>query len=157
MSPARGLVNQKLYHSAILQRLLAAELSRQEIPQAALLEAVGESVQGQLRDAYGWFMLELAGAEAMPSRPPRDVSQLIEQQDLQMPLSGELVELLELEQRVGWLAQLLASETSTLQREISSIDNLASAASRWTPELLQLWHQELTELIDRMSHSLEEW
>ncbi|MEP5765593.1 MAG: hypothetical protein ABJ308_13430 [Halieaceae bacterium] len=157
MNPARGLANQKLYHAAILQRMLAAELAREEIPQTVLLEAVGESVRLQLLEAYGWFLLELADIQPLPSQPPASVSQLQQHWELTEPLRGELIELQALEATQGWLSELQASPAAPASLTPRVTASLAVAAPEWSSQQLAGWHSGLSGLIDRMSHSLDEW
>ena len=107
MAGALGLANQKLYHAAILIRLLSAEREREQVPFSVLMEAVGEPARCHLCAAYGWFLVALADPAVIPVEPPASVSELVEALKLHEPLRGELVELMQLE-RGGWLGGLLA-------------------------------------------------
>ncbi len=166
MSDARGRANRKLYHAAILTRMLEAELAQEQYPASVVLEAAGPAIRGHLLDAYGWFLLELAEVIALPERPPHSVAELAEPADGQAVelapdsdwMRGELIELKRLEQS-GWLAALQApvptmgSATPGFQAD----NLLAVTAQEWSLEQLRQWHKELEALIDRLSHGLDEW
>lgn len=162
----RGLANRKLYHAAILLRMLAAELEREELPANVVLEAVGLAVREHLLEAYGWFLLELAGAEeprgaperGAPERgaPPCGVDALVREYGLAEPLRGELVELAQLERR-GWLGELLAVPTAASTAARSGPDQLQVVEQGWSLQQLRAWHDGLADIIDRMAHGLDEW
>ncbi|MEE4189945.1 MAG: DUF6586 family protein [Halieaceae bacterium] len=163
MSSARGLANQKLYHAAILIRMLGAELAREELPAARVLEAVGLAVRRHLLEAYGWFLLELADVSELPAEPPSSIAELEQRYGRSDPRRGELVELERLEGE-GWLASLLAppgrsrgSAASRAAGTAASGDLLAVAEQAWSREGMALWHDSLAELIDQMGHGLDEW
>jgi hypothetical protein len=122
-----------------------------------VLEAVGRSVQHHLRDAYGWFLLELAAVEDLPTTPPHSVAQLCESHAVEKPLRGELVELTNLERRPGWLVELLSNRSPSVAAARSATAGLSLVQSDWSLAELQAWHEELTGLIERMSDSLDEW
>jgi hypothetical protein len=157
MRPARALANQKLYHAALHQRMLARELAREDVAASVLLEAVGRSVQQHLRDAYGWFLLELAAVEDLPAIPPHSVTQLCEEHAVDRPLCGELVELMNMERRSGWLMQLLSDRALSAAADRSAPAGLSLVQSDWSQAELHAWHEALEDLIERMSDSLDEW
>ncbi len=157
MRTARALANQKLYHAALHQRMLARELARNDVAASILLEAVGRSVQQQLRDAYGWFLLELAAVEDLPTSPLHSVAQLCAAHDVDQPLRGELVELMNLEQRPGWLLELLSDRPLSVAGAGSAPAGLSLVQSDWSQAELQDWYEALADLIERMSDSLDEW
>jgi hypothetical protein len=157
MRPARALANQTLYHAALHQRMLARELAREDVAASVLLEAVGRSVQQLLRDAYGWFLLELAAVEELPTMPPHSVEQLCAEHTLEKPLCGELVELTNLQRRPGWLADLLLDRPLCVAGTRSASAGLSLVQSDWTEVELQAWYEALEGLIERMSDSLDEW
>jgi hypothetical protein len=157
MAPARALANQKLYHAALHRRMLARELAREDVAASVLLEAVGRSIQQQLRDAYGWFLLELAAVEDLPTIPPHSVAQLCAAHDIGKPLRGELVELMNLEQRPGWLLELLSDRSLSVAGARSAPAGLSLLQSDWSQAELQDWYEALEDLIERMSDSLDEW
>jgi hypothetical protein len=158
MGSARSLANQKLYHAALHQRMLEAELAKQDVAASVLLEAVGPSIQLHLRQAYGWFLLELAEVTELPPAPPLCVAQLCSQFDVGEPLRGELVELQNLEQRHGWLAELLTDRPlSPSVSARAAPAGLGVMQSDWSQEELQAWYEALAGLIERMSDSLDEW
>ncbi len=155
MSSARSLANQKLYHAAILIRMLGAELAREELPAARVLEAVGLAVRRHLLEAYGWFLLELAEVSELPAEPPTSIDQLESRYGRSNPRRGELVELARLEGE-GWLAALLAPPERT--RSVASSGNLLAVAEQsWSQAELSQWHDSLADLIDQMGHGLDEW
>ena len=137
--------------------MLDAELAREELPARVVLEAVGLAVRRHLLEAYGWFLLELAEADDLPSEPPLGMAGLRAGWSLKQPLRGELVELDQLE-RQGWLAELLAPpSTSQGGRRDGGADLLPLAEAGWSETQLRDWHDQLAELIDRMGHGLDEW
>lgn len=159
MSSARGLANQKLYHATILIRMLGAELAREELPAARVLEAVGLAVRRHLLEAYGWFLLELADVSELPAEPPTSIAELEQRYGRSDPRRGELVELERLEGE-GWLASLLAPPgryRGAAASAAASGDLLAVAEQAWSREGMALWHDSLAELIDQMGHGLDEW
>ena len=157
MRAARALANQKLYHAALHQRMLARELAREDVAASVLLEAVGRSVQQHLRDAYGWFLLELAAVEDLPMIPPHSVTQLCAAHTVEKPLRGELVELTNLEQRSGWLVELLSDRPLSVAAARSAPVGLSLVQSHWSQAELQAWYEALEGMIERMGDSLDEW
>ena len=156
MHPALGIANQRLYHASILTRLLVSERERQELPVSVLMAAVGEAARWHLQGAYGWFLVALAELPDMPANPPLSVAELVVQQGLEEPLRGELVELRQLEAS-GWLHVLLAGGGGASRTGSTADSGLALVARDWDEVQLVRWHDEIADLIDRMSHSLEEW
>jgi hypothetical protein len=153
---ALGLANQKLYHAAILIRLLSAERQREQVSVSVLMEAVGEPARQHLCAAYGWFLVALADLSGIPDTPPNNVSQLAADLELAEPLRGELVELRQLEDR-GWLSGLLTARRHGSASGQGSGQGISVVEQAWDDNQLRLWHRELEQLIDRLSHGLEEW
>ena len=156
MSGALGLANKKLYHAAILTRLLAAERQREQVPVSVLLEAVAEPARRHLEQAYGWLLVALADRADLPPEPPRTVTELIDAFRLEEPLRGELVELRQLEAG-GWLGELVSGGTAPTRSTGRAGGELALAEQAWDEAQLREWHHRLEALIDRFSHGLEEW
>lgn len=152
----RGLANRKLYHASILIRMLGPELGREDLPAQVVLEAVGLAVRQHLLEAYGWFLLELAGVEDAGSSPPTSVAALQRDYALDEPLRGELVELLQLESQ-GWLASLLSSPGVGGHATSRDPDRLAVVEQSWSEDMLRNWYENLADLIDRLGHGLDEW
>lgn len=152
----RGLANRKLYHASILIRMLGPELGREDLPAHIVLEAVGLAVRQHLLEAYGWFLLELAGVDEPAGAPPAGVAALQRQYTLDEPLRGELVELLQLEKQ-GWLAELLSHPQPGGGIAARDPDRLAVVEQSWSEDLLRNWHDRLSDLIDRLGHGLDEW
>ena len=157
MNAARARANRKLYHAAVLQRMLAAELEREEFPATVLLAAAGESVRLHLLDAYGWFLLELAGVEELPDTPPHSVPALCAAWPQAEPLRGELVELQNLEQSASWLSELQAPLPAAAGGTSPPGDTLNVVEAQWNASMLEQWYSGLSGLMDRMSDSLDEW
>jgi hypothetical protein len=83
---------------------------------------------------------------------------LCSQFDVGEPLRGELVELQNLEQRHGWLAELLTDRPlSPSVSARAAPAGLGVMQSDWSQEELQAWYEALAGLIERMSDSLDEW
>ena len=152
----RGLANRKLYHAAILVRMLAAELSREDLPAQVVLEAAGLAVRQHLLEAYGWFLLGLAGVDEPRHGPPAGIAALQRDYGLEEPLRGELVELGRLE-REDWLADLLAPPPASVAGAPVDPDRLSAVEQGWSEVQLRAWHDELAALIDRISDGLDEW
>ena len=155
MHAALSRANQKLYHGAILARLLVAERDRQDVPLAVLTAAIGEPAREHLKSAYGWLLIALAESAELPAQPPTMVAELVAREGLEEPLRGELVELRNLETG-GWLHELLAT-TGATGAVRGPEAGLAVVAGGLDPEQLLAWHEALGDLIDRMSHGLDEW
>jgi len=149
--------NQKLYFAALVRRILAFELERGHYPSHVLLAALGEAVRFHLREAYGWFLLELAESETPPASPPGSVADTIVLCHLSEPLRGELVELANLEERDGWLADLLHSAAPEDAARPADGDIPLRTRGPWEPARLDAWYEGLADIMERMSDSLEEW
>lgn len=156
MSAARGRVNQCLYYARVLLSGWRQQLASDELPVSVVNGAFGESVQSQLRAAYGWFLLELAGAAQLPARPPQSASQLPEAAS-GIAVSAELREFAAMEQH-GWLQAMLddyaPAPAQTPRRPGLIVASTDAVAGDW--QTLDSWHQQLSRIIDRMSQSLDE-
>ena len=136
--------------------MLSAERERQELPLSVLMPAVGEPARWHLQAAYGWFLVALAEPPELPPKVPGSVADLVAELHLEEPLRGELVELRHLEAS-GWLQALLAPAAGRAATAKSPADSgLALLAQEWDETQLERWHGEIADLIDRMSHGLEE-
>lgn len=155
MSGPRARANHCLYLARILLDAWRVQRERQDVPASTLLEAFLPATRAHLRDAYGWFLLEIAHLEEEVIAPPRCVSEL-------PPIpagraeAGELRECRRLE-REGWLAQLL-TQGDALSGGVPAAGNLALAA----PDApgyteLETWHAALAALFSRMRDSLDEY
>lgn len=107
MPQPRGQANQALYRARILLQGWELSLARDSRAAEAVDRAYRPAVQAALGEAYGWFLMVMAGIED-PSEPdpPRRCA------DLPAPETGlasapELHEFAQLE-REGWLGQMLA-------------------------------------------------
>jgi hypothetical protein len=156
VASALGLANRKLYHASILLRLLDRELARADLPAAVLKEALGEAARLHLQASYAWFLVELVAPAELPPDPPRCVDLLIERYALEEPLRGELVELRRME-AAGWLGDLLAPAEAPAAASVGGFGELTVVNEDRDIGQLGVWHRDLEELMDRMSHGLEEW
>lgn len=157
MSSALAQANQKLYFASLHLQLLERELAAGQLPARALQQALGESARYHLREAYGWFLLELLGGETQPAEPPASMTALRAAGALSEPLRGELLELELREQQPGWLAQLLAADNSGPLAAPTDPALVAVGQCSWGVVELRQWQTELEQLLDRMSDSLSEW
>ena len=156
MGPALGRANQKLYHAAILTRLLSAERAREQVPLAVLLDAIGVPARQHLLDAYGWLLVALVDPAELPQDPPGDMDALVAAYGLSEPLRGELVELRQLE-ATGWLGELVSASVTPGAAASPVNSELSLVARAWDDGQLEEWRRQLEDLIDRLSHGLDEW
>ena len=131
-------------------------------PEAVLLEAYGQAIQGHLLDAYGWFLLELADVVDLPEAPPSSLLEMTSVIEIPQPVRGELVELQNLENAPrSWLAGLLAAPhhgVSDTGGSAATVNVLASSqVPGWNSTELGNWYDQLLEMTERMSDSLNEW
>jgi len=161
MSSARALANQKLYHARILIDAWRTALRQEQVASSVLEEAFGEPVCQCLAQAYGWFLLEIAQATDLPSRPPRCCAELPPvPEGREVP--PEILEFQQLEKQ-PWLIQILDPVFGSLRRvrtpeRLNVQKNLAVASEQsLTPEETEQWHTQLSELFARMTDSLDEY
>jgi len=109
-----------------------------------------------VREAYGWFLLEVAEVSELPVTPPASLEHLLPSLDSRAAQRGELIELINEERRPGWLFQLLTDRPAGVKGS-SRGDNLVQAASDWSTSELHEWQAGVENLIERMSDSLDEW
>lgn len=156
MANARALANQKLYHARVLAAAWRAELAGHNIPATVLTGAFDEPCRTHLREAYGWFLLEILQAEPLPATPPENCGAL-PQVAVGKVLPGEIRELAQLEQN-GWVADILASGGTGLSARVRSPGNLATAADTPVgPDQVDAWIDLLQDTFNRMSDSLDEY
>ena len=155
MSSPRAQSNQALYYARIVLGSWATLLEAQEIPSTTLHGAFAAPVLAHLKDAYGWFLLELANQEHDPS-----AELPLSSADVAAPAAGkavtpELRELAQLEKE-GFL-NVLWGEVSAPLGPVSA-DNLASAAVVGIGfHELQGCAESFAALCERMRNSLDEY
>jgi hypothetical protein len=157
MSLARGRANQSLYLARILINGWERAAAQQEAPGPTLAQAYLPAVRAQLLDAYGWFLLEVSGAEPPEDDcPPRCCGELPAIPEGKA-LSGEIREFSQLESG-GWLAELMAAGVAPLPAASPRTrGNLASATPESPDaEAAASWHAQMATLFGRMRDSLEE-
>ena len=156
MSSARGQANQKLYLARILLTAWRDALAAQQLPVQVLTEAFLPAIRQHLGDAYGWFLLEVSGSDAVGQPLPHNCG------DLPAPAEGKVVagEIREFQQleTTGWLATMLQTDDAVSLPATRSPGNLASAAPNLIgPDDAEAWLENLAVLFGRMSESLDEY
>lgn len=157
MSTARANANQSLYLAKILLDGWRTALEDEAVPVLTLQRAFLPGVQAHLRQAYGWFLLEIVDLDPTPdSDPPANAAALPPVVE-GTAVSGELRECGKLEQS-GWLASLLATHSNSSAPQPRSSGNLASAASPAGDfaEVVE-WSVQLEQMMSRMRDSLDEY
>ena len=160
MRTPRAFANQKLYYARIQLDMLAHQLEQEQIPHRVLLDAMGESIQNHLRDAYGWLLLELAQLPGQYRVPPTDVSDLLENYGAPEQIRAEIELMRAQEQRTGWLQQMLNARPGIVGSDgttRAAANNLATGVSGgYELPQLQAWHESLSALLDGLGDTLEE-
>ena len=159
MSAPRARANHSLYLAKILLGNWRAALEAQDIPSRTLCEAFLEATCNHLRDAYGWFLLEISQLDNAATVPPGSVAELPPIPEGRAE-AGELRECRQLEES-GWLAQLLGQggvDVGAKVKANSAVGNLAAPAvdAPEFPDVMD-WHTELGALFERMRDSLDEY
>ena len=142
-----------MYRARILLQGWELSLARHSRAAEAVDRAYRPAVQAALGEAYGWFLMVMAGIED-PSEPdpPRRCT------DLPAPETGlasapELHEFAQLE-REGWLGQMLADyrfEPGAARATLLGSDRQAPGHA-----LVALWADRLQATMARMDDSLSE-
>lgn len=155
MSAPRARANHSLYLAKILLGNWRAELEAQDIPSRTLCEAFMPATRNHLRDAYGWFLLEISQLDDAATAPPRCVAELPAIPEGRAE-AGELRECRQLEEG-GWLAQLL--QQGQVPVRASSVPGSLAAPAADSAEFADVteWHTELGALFERMRDSLDEY
>ena len=155
MSSARAQANHELYLANILLAGWRDAAAAQDVPALTLTQAYLPAVRAHLLDAYGWFLLQVSGAERGTGAPPHCCADLPEIAE-GTAVSGEIREFEQLEAS-GWLAELLAEPVKPAQ--VSRLQgNLAvPSAAQADCEQAQQWVTRLGAVFDRMSDSLDEY
>ncbi|MEP0202632.1 MAG: DUF6586 family protein [Halioglobus sp.] len=159
MSSPRGRANHALYLARLQLAAWNVELAREVVPAARLDEAFAPAACAHLKQAYGWFLLTLAGHSDTTVTPPECCSELPDVA-VGKAVPAEITEFAQLEQD-GWLADLLSVQftTQTRQRPLAGrMTNLAVGASD-TPsaDAVTAYADQLDEHMARMSNSLDEY
>ena len=158
MSSARAQANHGLYLAKILLGSWQAAVAAEELPVRTINQAFVPAVRGHLLDAYGWFLLELSGADSAAGKPPHSCKELADVV-AGKAIPGEIREFQQLETD-GWLAHLLSAQ----QRPAASPGgsrtpgNLLVNAAEGLPDSDRMgeWLARLERLFERMSDSLDE-
>jgi hypothetical protein len=158
MSSARAQANQSLYLAKILLGSWQVALAAEELPARTLNQAFVPAVREHLLDAYGWFLLELSGADSAAGKPPHSCNELADVA-AGKAIPGEIREFQQLETD-GWLAQLLAAQQGPGASPGASRTpgNLSVTATAGLPDCDQMgeWLARLERVFERMSDSLDE-
>ena len=156
MSSARARANHHLYLAKIVQDgWRAARAARGGVPGQTLAQAYLPVVSEHLVRAYGWFLLEVTGAEQMPGAPPRGCDAL-PPVPAGKALPGEIREFQHLETR-GWLADMLAERDLSPGAPRTPGNLAAASADIPDPEQVADWTARLEALFTRMRESLDEY
>ena len=153
MSSARGQANHALYLARILLAAWRRDLDAQSVAAVTLTQTYLPAVRLHLRNAYGWFLLEITRPGALPARPPQSVSELPEIADGKA-LPGEVLECQRLEHD-GWISEMLSDDLPASPS--MSAGNLAQAAPASGQEQAVVWADLLLSLFERMADSLDEY
>ena len=155
MSTPRALANQKLYHARILANSWRTELAAQVVPATVLAGAFQAPAVAHLRQAYGWFLVEIAQPAETPRIPP-DAVDALPGIEPGRAAPGELHELRQLEQN-GWLRDLLRAGEEPAQ-PTKSVDSLAIGVPQGiSPDQIDDWIERLQQIFERMADSLDEY
>jgi hypothetical protein len=155
MISPRSLANQKLYHARILANSWRGALADEQIPATVLADAFDQASRDHLRQAYGWFLLEIVPPASLPEVPPQNCAGLPSIAPGKA-LPGEIRELRRLEQQ-GWLAEMLglAAPARTQPRQPGGLGVLIAETS--APDQVDRWIGRLEETFERMADSLDEY
>ncbi|MCB1675537.1 MAG: hypothetical protein KDI01_04565, partial [Halioglobus sp.] len=148
MSSARARANHHLYLAKIVQDGWRAALAAQGIPGQTLAQAYLPAVSEHLVRAYGWFLLEVTGAEPVPGAPPRGCDEL-PPVPAGKAVPGEIREFQALE-RSGWLADMLAERDLSPGAPRTPGNLAAASADIPDPEQVADWTAQLEALFARM-------
>lgn len=155
MSSARSRANHSLYLAKILVQSWRAALTEENVPASALNQAFLPAARDHLLQSYGWFLLEVSGAEIPDSgRPPESCAEL-PGIPAGKAVSGEIREFQQLEAQ-GWLAEILAPAAAAPQtgRSVGNLAVTAGEGAGW--EQVRHWLSSLESQFARMRDSLEE-
>tara|TARA_R110002110_G_scaffold66978_1_gene183115 strand:+ start:215212 stop:215673 length:462 start_codon:yes stop_codon:yes gene_type:complete len=152
MSSCRARANHSLYLGKIVLAGWRNALNEGNYPVLTTHQAYRAAVQRHLREAYGWFLLSVAGIEEAAA-PPLCCDELPPVPQGKA-VAGEVREFMQLEQS-GWLQQMLADDMDA-KPSVRSSGNLAVQHTVDGPEEAQNWADQLGAVFDRMSDSLDE-
>ncbi|MDP5053698.1 MAG: hypothetical protein NWP69_07910 [Congregibacter sp.] len=165
MSRTRGEANSALYRARILLEAWDTMRSGSTHTSTALLEGFLPAVRLHLMDAYGWFLLSVAGVEESSQiAVPRSTRDLPPTAPGKSP-APELGEFAQLE-RDGWLSQMLKDYRQDKNEDnrprapgqgSSGLQNLL-VSDRQPPgyAVAQAWADSLEAIMARMDDSLTE-
>jgi hypothetical protein len=154
VSGTRGAANRSLYRARILLDGWDDARERRGVDEEALREAFLPAVRLHLLEAYGWFLLAVAGQESVTDEALRPSSTA----DLAPPEAGKALapELREfaLLERDGWIADLLATPgpaPAAARRDLLGSDRSAPGLA-----VAEGWWRRLNATMQRMDDFLVE-
>lgn len=154
MGSARGQANHCLYLGRLLIAAWRRDLAAEITPATVLAQAYLPAVRAHLRDAYGWFLLEITRPGSLPDSPPGCVAELPEVA-AGKAVPPEVREFQQLE-TAGWIGEMLSAEVDSPAQ--SAPNNLATTlVDSADPQQSQRWADLLQSLFDRMADSLDEY
>jgi len=156
VASSRGAANGALYRARILLETWESARETQRHPEAYLAAAFLPAVRDQLIQAYGWFLLAVAGIDEVPGgRPPRSTRDLPALEPGKA-LPPEVREFALLEDE-GWVGELLAErDVSPAPRARVPAAVLTSDTALPGPSVVGRWADRLAATMERMDDSLAE-
>jgi hypothetical protein len=156
VSGTRGAANRSLYRARILLDCWDEARDHGRIGDAQLRDAFLPAVRLHLREAYGWFLLAVAGQDAITDDTARPSCTA----ELTPPEAGKAVapELREFEllERDGWIADLMAWPAA--EEGPAGAPSMVLGSDRSVPGLAvaESWWQHLNGIMQRMDDLLVE-
>jgi hypothetical protein len=154
---SRGAANQSLYRARVLLDCWDTARDASRFPETVLADAFMPAVLEHLREAYGYFLLAVAGVEDLRA----SVSIPSSTADLPSPEPGrstapELREFALLESE-GWLGDLIRSVEGAGETIVTTAPDLLGSdrAAPGFPVAESLWRR-LGDIMQRMDDSLAE-
>lgn len=159
MSSHRARANHSLYCAGMLINSWRGALDAGDFPSTALNEAFLPAVHLHLRQAYGWFLLELSGAGDWGAEPPGDTAQL-PPVPTGKAVPAEVREFQRLESD-GWVGEFLTAlspvSAARPARSARAQGGLAIAAIDDTDcDSAEQWKRKFEAIFDRMGDALDE-
>ena len=127
--------------------------------EAALIDGFLPALRGHLKEAYGWFLLSLAGIEDSAKETRPQSTGELPGPDAGKALSPEIAEFSQLESS-GWLAQMLSDDgdqryANDTQSQLTQGLLVSDREPLGYPVVLA-WADALTAIMTRMDDSLSE-
>ncbi|WOJ95723.1 hypothetical protein R0137_10750 [Congregibacter brevis] len=162
MARTRGEANRALYRARILLEAWNHMRGEERHADAALIDGFLPALRGHLIEAYGWFLLSLAGVEDSAKAVRPQSTQELPKPEAGKALSPEIAEFAQLETS-GWLAQMLSDDDD--QSHVYHVSNesakpaqglLVSDREPLGYAVALAWTDALTAIMARMDDSLSE-